>query len=66
MIKMIKRFSKIIWSVLVMAFVVAGCQQGDKEDVSARGPGTEAIAAMPDYASRAIEATGGRQAWTLL
>lgn len=64
MIKMIKRFSKIIWSVLVMAFVVAGCQQGDKEDVSARGQGTEAIAAMPDYASRAIEVTGGRQVWT--
>jgi len=62
-IKMIKQFSKIIWLVFVMAFVVVGCQQGDKEDVSAPRLEAQTIAAMPDYASQAIEATGGRQAW---
>jgi hypothetical protein len=52
-----------------MVFVTAGCKQEYKEDISAYGllidPNllTNPNFIVPDYASRAIEATGGRQAW---
>ena len=62
---MTNRFSrKIIWLVFLLAFVVAGCEQGHKEEVVVYEPLIDPNFIVPDYASRAIEATGGRQAWT--
>ena len=73
---MANRFSKVIcWFVFVMVFVVAGCQRGYRKDVPAYEQVVDANLSIdpnllidpnfivPDYASRAIEATGGRQAW---
>jgi len=52
------------WLVLAAAFVVVGCEQGHKEEASRPRAGlTDPNFVMPEYASRAIEATGGRQAW---
>ena len=63
--KMINRFSNIMcWLVLAAVFVVVGCEQEHKEDASRPRAGlTDPNFVMPEYASRAIEATGGRQAW---
>jgi len=63
--KMINRFSNIMcWLVLAAVFVVVGCEQEHKEDASRPRTGlTDPNFVMPEYASRAIEATGGRQAW---
>jgi len=61
---MINQFSKTIWLVLVAAFVVAGCEQGQKEETSVYELLTDPNFVMPEYASRAIEATGGPEAWT--
>lgn len=62
---MINQFSNIrCWLVLAAAFVVVGCEQGHKEEASRPRAGlTDPNFVMPEYASRAIEATGGRQAW---
>ncbi len=57
--KMTNRFSKIIWLVLIAAFVVAGCEQGQKEETSVYEVLLDPNFVMPEYASRAIEATGG-------
>jgi hypothetical protein len=59
------RMSKIICLVLVAVFVLAGCEQKQKEDVDvlARGPEVEAISVPSDEAARAIKATGGLNAW---
>jgi nitrite reductase/ring-hydroxylating ferredoxin subunit len=62
--KMINQFSKTIWLVLVAAFVVAGCEQGQKEETSVYELLTDPNFVMPEYASRAIGATGGPEAWT--
>lgn len=60
---MINRLSNMMfWLILVMVFTVAGCW--DKKDRLATTPKAETIAFMADYASGAIEAAGGRQAWT--
>ena len=61
--KMINRFSKIIWLVLIAAFVVAGCEQEQKEETSVYELLTDPNFVMPEYASRAVEATGGLEAW---
>ena len=63
--KMINRFSNIMcWLVLAAVFVVVGCEQEHKEYASRPRAGlTDPNFVMPEYASRAIEATGGRQAW---
>ena len=63
--KMINRFSNIMcWLVLAAVFVVIGCEQEHKEDAFRPRTGlTDPNFVMPEYASRAIEATGGRQAW---
>jgi len=64
--KMINRFSNIMcWLVLAAVFVVVGCEQEHKEDASRPRAGlTDPNFVMPEYASRAIEATGGLKAWT--
>ena len=64
--KMINRFSNTMCRLIfVAAFVVAGCQQEYKEeDKSPYEPLLDPNFIVPDYASRAIEATGGLDAWT--
>jgi len=53
------------WLMILTAFVLPGCEHRHKPDVDvlAYGPDTETIAVMTDYASQAIETTGGLQAW---
>jgi len=58
------RLSKTIWLVLVAAFIVAGCEQRCQEEASVYEPFFDPNFVVPDYASGAIEATGGHQAWT--
>ena len=60
---MINRFSKTILLALVTVFLVAGCEQGyEKEGIANESEiGTNVV--LPGYASRAIEAAGGRRAW---
>ena len=62
---MISPFSKTIWLVFVMAFIIGGCEQKYKEDVEvlALGPDLETLDVVPDYAAGAIEAAGGPDAW---
>ena len=51
--------------IFVAAFVVAGCQQEYKEeDKLPYEPLLDPNFIVPDYASRAIDATGGFDAWT--
>jgi len=59
------RISETICLVLVAVFVLTGCQQQRKEkaDVSARGPDVEAMSPPSEEAARAIDATGGLNAW---
>jgi len=62
---MVNRFSNMMcWLILVTVFV-AGCEQEYKSDVDvlAQGPDEETLAVIPNYASGAIEATGGLRAW---
>jgi hypothetical protein len=61
--KMINQFSKTIWLVLAAAFVIAGCEQGKKEETSVHEPLIAPNSVMPEYTSRAIKATGGLEAW---
>jgi hypothetical protein len=62
---MINQVSKAIFLFLVTIFAVAGCEQQHKEVVAV--PLYEHLLdpnfVIPDYASGAIEATGGKQAW---
>ena len=67
---MVSRFSNILRLLVIVAvFIVAGCEQEHKKDVSAHksriDPNllTDPSFIVPDYAHRAMEATGGRQAW---
>ncbi|MHC4460286.1 MAG: hypothetical protein ACYS6W_08555 [Planctomycetota bacterium] len=60
---MINRFSKIIWLILAAAFVLAGCEQEQKEETSVYNVLLDPNFVMPEYASRAIGATGGLEAW---
>ena len=62
---MSNRISEVICLVLVAVFVLAGCerQRKEKTDVLAGGPEVEAIWPPSDEAARAIEATGGLNAW---
>jgi hypothetical protein len=64
---MANQFSNTVcWLILVMVFVVAGCEQEYKPDVDvlAQGPDEDALAAIPNHTSRTIKATGGLRAWT--
>jgi len=51
----------MFWLILVTVFTVAGCW--GKKDRLAIEPKDEPMAFMTDYASGAIKATGGQQAW---
>lgn len=67
--KMVNWLSNMVcWLVLVVSIAVfgifAGCQQEYREDEPPYEPLLDPNFIVPDYASRAIEATGGRQAWT--
>ena len=58
---MISRFANItLWLLVVVAFVFAGCEQGEL----ARMPEPETITVMSDYAGKAFEVGGGLGAWT--
>lgn len=68
--RMVSRFSNILCLLVIVAvFIVAGCEQEYKEDMSVCelliDPNllTDPRFIVPDYAHRAMEATGGRQAW---
>ncbi|MHC4572846.1 MAG: hypothetical protein ACYS76_01725 [Planctomycetota bacterium] len=52
--------------VLMTGLVVTGCAQESKEEVAVRHPLVDPNVAVPNYVSAAIEASGGRQAWTRL
>jgi len=58
-------WSRTICLLIVAVFVLAGCKQQREEetDVLARGPEIEAIYPLSEEAARAIEATGGLNAW---
>ncbi|MBW7989582.1 MAG: hypothetical protein FVQ84_06140 [Planctomycetes bacterium] len=61
------RFSKIIWMVLVAAFIFTGCQRQYKEevvDVLDSGPEIDMTSVPPDYVVKSIEAVGGWNAWS--
>jgi len=64
--KMIKSFPKqTAWLIVVTAFVIAGCQEGQRrKEAVYRHPLTDPNVVVPDYVFRAIEATGGQRAWT--
>jgi len=53
----------VCWLLVVTIIVVGGCEQEYKEEPVAYNPLADANLVAPDYASRAIEAVGGRQAW---
>jgi len=62
--KMINRFSNMMcWLILVAVFIAAGCEQGHKEEASVHELLSDPNFVMPEYASGAIEATGGLKAW---
>ncbi len=54
---------KIIWLILATAFLVSGCGRRQKKDVSLSEPNIEPLVFIADYASDAIEATGGMDVW---
>lgn len=61
---MFYRFSKTIWLVLVIAFVVTGCEQADKHAALVYKRFSDPNFVVPgSAASQAIEATGGPEAW---
>jgi len=51
------------WLILVAVFIAAGCEQEQKEELSVYELLTDPNFVMPEYASQAIEATGGLEAW---
>ncbi|KPL21261.1 MAG: hypothetical protein AMJ75_10310 [Phycisphaerae bacterium SM1_79] len=57
--------SQIIFMVLVAVFVLTGCEQKHKEDADVMDLAreTEVISVQSDEAERALEATGGLNAW---
>ncbi len=60
------RFSKIIWTVLVVAFIFTGCQRKHEVnvvDTLDSGPDIQMTSVPPDYVVKAIEAVGGWNTW---
>jgi len=53
---------KKIWLGVITALILAGCQQQGK-DVLDYGPDVKTLAIPTDYASGALEATGGLELW---
>lgn len=60
---MIGPLTRMMWLVLVAALLLAGCQPQRRGDELAVEPNVAAITVTADYASRALEATGGLPAW---
>ncbi len=61
-----KHFLKTICLVLVVAFILMGCQQDYEENVVETldsGPNIQMTSVAPDYVVKAIEAVGGWKAW---
>lgn len=56
-------FRFAIWLIVVTAFVVSGCQQRKKRDVTATEPNIEPLVFIADYASDTIKATAGMDVW---
>lgn len=63
---MSNRLSKPVHLILAALVVLTGCEQHQQKEVEvlARGPDVATISVTSDYASRAIDATGGLDAWT--
>lgn len=61
---MINRLSPIIWLFCVTVFMAAGCEYQQRKDELARGPDVKSITVTAEYATRALQATGGLQNWT--
>jgi len=62
-IEMINRLSKTVCFVLMAALFVTGCEQRYQQDQLIYGPLSDPNFVVPDYASPALQATGGRRAW---
>ena len=60
---MIGPLTRMMWLVPVAALLLAGCQPQRRGDELVVEPNVAAIAVTTDYASRALEATGGLPAW---
>lgn len=60
---MIGPLTRMMWLAPVVALLLAGCQPQRRGDELAVEPNLTAIAVTTDYASRALEATGGLPAW---
>jgi len=67
-----RSFRFAIWLIVVTAFVVSGCSsilgrgtrdRGPQKDVLATEPNIEPLVFIADYASGAINATGGMDVW---
>jgi len=60
----VKRVSNVVhWLVVVLFFFVAGCEQRYEDEQVAHPPFVAPGFVIPDYASRAIEASGGLDTW---
>ncbi len=64
---MSNRLGKPLYLILAALVIPAGCQRYQHKEreveVLARGPDVETISVTSDYANRAIDATGGLDAW---
>ena len=64
---MSNRLGKPLYLILAALVIPAGCQRyqhkEEEVEVLARGPDAETISVTSDYANRAIDATGGLDAW---
>jgi hypothetical protein len=60
------RLRETVFWVLPAVLVLTGCVRHHEKDVDvlARGPDVETVTVGSDYASRAVYATGGLDAWT--
>jgi len=59
-----KGFHNFNFLFLIFAFIITGCEQRRKEEVLAIEPNVATLAVAADYATGAIGATGGLDAWT--
>ncbi len=60
---MISRISIVMFGLIFVMVVASGCEQLQKEETPANVTLIDPDIVLPDYVSRAIEATGGYGAW---
>jgi len=52
-----------IWLIVLSAFIVSGCRRVQKREILTTEPNIEPLVFTADYASGAIQATGGTHVW---